>query len=92
MTGEIVEISREGIKSKCIVPRPEAKLPAFCIFEYVYFARPDSIMEGWYFFKKEAYMCCHKDFFWLLLSVDERLQDFHFDTHFLLRGVGGEAN
>lgn len=34
-------------------------------------------------------MFCHKDFFWLLLSVDERLQDFHFDTHFLLRGVGG---
>ncbi|PVD34500.1 hypothetical protein C0Q70_05775 [Pomacea canaliculata] len=46
LPGEIVEISREGIKSKCIVPRPEAKLPAFCIFEYVYFARPDSIMEG----------------------------------------------
>lgn len=46
LPGEIVEISRNGISSRCIVPRPEAKLPAFCIFEYVYFARPDSVFEG----------------------------------------------
>ncbi|KAK7489850.1 hypothetical protein BaRGS_00018872 [Batillaria attramentaria] len=46
MPGEIVEISKEGVKSKLIVPRPENKPPAFCFFEYVYFARPDSIIDG----------------------------------------------
>lgn len=46
LPGEIVELSKAGVKSHCIVERPEAKLPAFCIFEYVYFARPDSILEG----------------------------------------------
>uniref|UniRef100_A0A673VZ86 Amidophosphoribosyltransferase n=1 Tax=Salmo trutta TaxID=8032 RepID=A0A673VZ86_SALTR len=46
MPGEIVQISKHGVKSLSIVPRPEGDLPAFCIFEYVYFARPDSIFEG----------------------------------------------
>lgn len=46
LPGEIVELSKEGVKSHCIVERPDSKLPAFCIFEYVYFARPDSILEG----------------------------------------------
>lgn len=46
LAGEIVELSREGIKSHCVVPRPDDKDPAFCIFEYVYFARTDSVMEG----------------------------------------------
>ena len=46
LLGEIVKISKEGVKSMCVVPRPEEATSAFCIFEYVYFARPDSIMEG----------------------------------------------
>jgi len=46
--GEIVQISKHGVKSLSIVPRPEGDVPAFCIFEYVYFARPDSIFEGVY--------------------------------------------
>ncbi|XP_005105200.1 amidophosphoribosyltransferase isoform X2 [Aplysia californica] len=46
LPGEIVEVNKNGIFSRCIVPRPEAKLPAFCIFEYVYFARPDTVFEG----------------------------------------------
>lgn len=46
LPGEIVEITREGVRTVDIVERPEAKLPAFCIFEYVYFARSDSIFEG----------------------------------------------
>nr|CAD7568136.1 unnamed protein product [Timema californicum] len=44
--GEIVEMTREGIKTISIVERPNAKPQAFCIFEYVYFARSDSIFEG----------------------------------------------
>ncbi len=46
ISGEIVRISKDGIKSMCVVPRPDDKASAFCIFEYVYFARPDSIFEG----------------------------------------------
>ncbi|XP_050416470.1 amidophosphoribosyltransferase [Patella vulgata] len=46
LPGEIVEISKSGIKSCGIVPRPNEQLPAFCIFEYVYFARADSIFES----------------------------------------------
>lgn len=45
-SGEVVELSKTGIKSVYIAPRPNNKPPATCIFEYVYFARPDSIMEG----------------------------------------------
>ncbi|KAK8767957.1 hypothetical protein V5799_005263 [Amblyomma americanum] len=46
LPGEIVEITKHGPKSICVVPRPYTAPPAFCIFEYVYFARPDSIFEG----------------------------------------------
>ncbi|ELU03400.1 hypothetical protein CAPTEDRAFT_18069 [Capitella teleta] len=44
--GEIVKITQSGIKSMCVIPRPDSHPSAFCIFEYVYFARPDSIFEG----------------------------------------------
>ncbi|CAH1778054.1 unnamed protein product [Owenia fusiformis] len=46
LPGEIVQLTRHGVKSICIVPRPTESPSAFCIFEYVYFARPDSILEG----------------------------------------------
>jgi amidophosphoribosyltransferase len=41
--GEVVVISREGIESHRFVPKYPARL---CIFEYIYFARPDSIVGG----------------------------------------------
>ncbi|MDZ4866725.1 MAG: amidophosphoribosyltransferase [Alphaproteobacteria bacterium] len=41
--GEIVVISDEGLQS--YKPFPPQR-PRFCIFEYVYFARPDSMIEG----------------------------------------------
>ncbi|XP_071847370.1 amidophosphoribosyltransferase-like isoform X2 [Apostichopus japonicus] len=46
LPGEIVQITNQGIKTLAIVPRPKKDPPAFCIFEYVYFARPDSLLQG----------------------------------------------
>lgn len=41
--GEIVEITKDGLKS--YFPMNPQK-PAFCIFEYIYFSRPDSKIYG----------------------------------------------
>lgn len=41
--GEIVVINKEGLKSYQL---PPVKRKAHCIFEYVYFARPDSLVFG----------------------------------------------
>src|SRR5262249_41482100 len=41
--GEMVVVTKDGIESfHPFTPQPER----FCIFEYIYFARPDSIVEG----------------------------------------------
>ncbi len=41
--GEMVIITKSGIRS--LMPFPPAP-PKFCIFEYIYFARPDSTIDG----------------------------------------------
>ena len=41
--GEIVVISQEGLRSITTHVRKQSNI---CIFEYIYFARPDSVIEG----------------------------------------------
>ncbi len=41
--GEIVTIDKEGLRSRRFLTPNE---PAVCIFEYIYFARPDSNIDG----------------------------------------------
>ncbi|MFZ5640336.1 MAG: amidophosphoribosyltransferase [Bacillota bacterium] len=43
--GEIVVINSEGLRS---VNKMAAKRQATCIFEFIYFARPDSVIDGYY--------------------------------------------
>lgn len=43
LPGEIVVVSKDGVNSIKTHVKNECNL---CVFEYVYFARPDSIMEG----------------------------------------------
>ena len=44
LPGEIIRLDRNGIQA--IQGVPVAKRGGLCIFEYVYFARPDSVLEG----------------------------------------------
>jgi amidophosphoribosyltransferase len=41
--GEVVRVTADGVQSRQAMPSPGVKL---CIFEHIYFARPDSQMDG----------------------------------------------
>jgi len=41
--GEMVSLGSRGIETRQLVDSPRR---AFCVFEHIYFARPDSILEG----------------------------------------------
>jgi amidophosphoribosyltransferase len=41
--GEMVSLSGRGIETRQLV---ESERKAFCVFEHIYFARPDTILEG----------------------------------------------
>lgn len=44
--GEIVVIEKDGMTSHRIPVLEEPASPTFCVFEHVYFARPDSLVNG----------------------------------------------
>lgn len=50
--GEVVRITAAGVESHHVVK--ESAHPALCMFEYIYFARPDSILNG-----RSIYMARH---------------------------------
>jgi amidophosphoribosyltransferase len=41
--GEMVSLSERGIETRQII---QGKRRSFCVFEHIYFARPDSLLEG----------------------------------------------
>ncbi len=61
--GEIVAITKDGIKSDKSMCLLDPKKQARCIFEYIYFARPDSVFDGVSVYHSRIYAgrCLAKD-------------------------------
>lgn len=61
LPGEIVTINKEGIHSNLDMRDP--KQEARCVFEYIYFARPDSVFDGVSVYRSRIYAgrCLAKD-------------------------------
>jgi len=61
--GEIVTITKGGIQSDTSMCLPDKKKQARCVFEYIYFARPDSVFDGVSVYHSRIYAgrCLAKD-------------------------------
>jgi amidophosphoribosyltransferase len=61
--GEIVAITKNGIASNKSMCLPDPRNQARCIFEYIYFARPDSVFDGVSVYQSRIYAgrCLAKD-------------------------------
>lgn len=61
--GEIVSITKNGIESNRSMCLADPKKQARCVFEYIYFARPDSVFDGVSVYHSRIYAgrCLAKD-------------------------------
>lgn len=61
--GEIVTINKDGIRSDRSMCLADPRKQARCIFEYIYFARPDSVFDGISVYHSRIYAgrCLAKD-------------------------------
>jgi len=68
--GEMITVSKNGVKSAAF--EPKKKDAALCIFEYIYFARPDSIVFGKsvHTIRKELGRTLAKESYWKIGRAD----------------------